>query len=64
MNYGNNRADFSFIPGALVPGFLLLQPDYIECKDDWPFFWGQNEATISGNAGYYLFGNILSNISE
>ena len=64
VNYGNNRADFSFIPGALVPGFLLLQPDYIECKDDWPFFWGQNEATISGNAGYYLFGNILSNISE
>lgn len=23
-------ADFSFIPGALVPGLLLLQPDYIE----------------------------------
>ena len=64
VNYGNNRADFSFIPGALVPGLLLLQPDYIENKDDWPFFWGQNEATIGGNASYLLFGAILSHISE
>lgn len=64
VNYGNNRADFSFIPGALVPGFLLLQPDYIENKDDWPFFWGQNEATIGGNASYLLFGTMLSSLAE
>ncbi len=62
VNYGNNRADFSFIPGALVPGFLLLQPDYIENKDDWPFFWGQNEATIGGNASYLFFASILANL--
>lgn len=64
VNYGNNRADFSFIPGALVPGLLLLQPDYIENKDDWPFFWGQNEATIGGNSSYLLFGAILDAISR
>lgn len=64
VNYGNNRADFSFIPGALVPGLLLLQPDYIENKDDWPFFWGQNEATIGGNSSYLLFGAMLANIAE
>ncbi len=64
VNYGNNRADFAFIPGALVPGLLLLQPDYIENKDDWPFFWGQNEATIGGNSSYLLFGAMLSNISR
>lgn len=62
VSYGNNRADFSFIPGALVPGLLLLQPDYVENKDDWPFFWGQNEATIGGNASYLLFGLMLSNL--
>ena len=64
VNYGNNRADFSFIPGALVPGLLLLQPDFMENKDDWPFFWGQNEATIGGNAGYLLFGNILDSMNK
>ena len=62
--YGNNRADFSFIAGALVPGFLLLQPDYIENKDDWPFFWGQNEATIGGNASYMTFGYMLGTLTE
>ena len=62
VSYGNNRADFSFIPGALVPGLILLQPDYMENKDDWPFFWGQNEATIAGNASYLLFGLMLSNL--
>ncbi|MBO7102869.1 MAG: glycoside hydrolase family 9 protein, partial [Bacteroidaceae bacterium] len=62
--YGNNRADFSFIAGGVVPGLLLLQPDYIENKDDWPFFWGQNECTIAQNASYLLFGNILSQMKE
>ena len=36
--YGNNRADFSFIPGGVVPGVLVLAPDYPENKSDWPFF--------------------------
>ena len=58
--YGNNRSDFTFIAGGVVPGMLLLQPDYIENKDDWPFFWGQNECTIGQNAMYLYYGNILS----
>ena len=36
--YGNNRADFTTIAGGVVPGLLLLKPDYLENKDDWPFF--------------------------
>jgi hypothetical protein len=62
--YGNNRADFSFIAGGVVPGLLLLQPDYIENKDDWPFFWGQNECTIGQNAMYLYYGNILSGMNK
>jgi endoglucanase len=41
--YGSNRADFSFIPGGVVPGVLLLKPDFLENKEDWPFLWGENE---------------------
>ncbi len=52
--YGNNRADFSFIPGGVVPGVLVLSPDYPENKSDWPFFWGQNEYVIP-MGGYYIF---------
>ena len=47
--YGNNRADFSFIPGNVAPGLLFRKPDHFENFDDWPFLWGQNEGTIAGN---------------
>lgn len=54
--YGNNRADFSFIPGNVAPGVLFRKPDHFENYDDWPFLWGQNEGTIAGNVGYLTFG--------
>lgn len=41
--YGNNRADFTVIPGGIVPGLMLMAPDYMENKDDYPFLWGENE---------------------
>ena len=34
MAYGNNRADWSFIPGGLVPGFIVVNPDLPERKDE------------------------------
>jgi endoglucanase len=52
--YGNNRADFTTIAGGIVPGLILLKPDLLENKDDWPFLWGENEVTISGSADYIL----------
>jgi endoglucanase len=50
--YGSNRADFSFIAGGIVPGVLVLKPDYPENKEDWPFFWGENEYVINLGASY------------
>ncbi len=60
--YGNNRADFSFIPGNVAPGLLFRQPDHFENYDDWPFLWGQNEGTIAGNTQYVIFGSAFKNI--
>lgn len=60
--YGNNRADFSFIPGNVAPGILFRQPDHFENYDDWPFLWGQNEGTIGGNTSYLFFGNAFKNL--
>ena len=59
--YGNNRADFSFIPGNVAPGILFRKPDHFENYDDWPFLWGQNEGTIAGNTGYLIFGSAFKN---
>lgn len=62
--YGNNRADFSFIPGNVAPGLLFRKPDHFENFDDWPFLWGQNEGTIAGNTQYIIFGSIFKNIVD
>jgi hypothetical protein len=60
--YGNNRADFSFIPSNVAPGLLFRKPDHFENYDDWPFLWGQNEGTIAGNTQYIIFGSSFKNI--
>jgi len=60
--YGNNRADFSFIPGNVAPGLLFRHPDHFENYDDWPFLWGQNEGTIAGNTSYLIFGSVFKDL--
>ncbi len=60
--YGNNRADFSFIPGNVAPGILFRKPDHFENYDDWPFIWGENEGTIGGNTSYLIFGFSFKNL--
>ena len=54
ITYGNNRADFTFIAGGVVPGILIIKPDFPENKEDWPFFWGENEVTV-GICADYIF---------
>ena len=62
--YGNNRADFSFIPGNMAPGILFRKPDHFENYDDWPFLWGQNEGTIAGNTLYLIFGSAFKDLEK
>jgi hypothetical protein len=64
MAYGNNRADFTVIPGGVVPGLILLKPDYLENKDDWPFFWGENECIIDGGAWYVFLANAAQELQK
>ena len=66
--YGGNRADYSYIAGGVVPGVLILKPDFPENKEDWPFLWGENEYTI-GIAAHYMFlahavADLVANASE
>jgi endoglucanase len=60
LAYGNNRADFTFIPGVIVPGILILKPDFPENMDDWPYLWGENEGTVGG-ASQYIFLALAAN---
>ncbi len=62
--YGNNRADFTTIAGGIVPGLILLKPDFLENKDDWPFLWGENEVTIGGSADYIFLAKAAGSIAD
>lgn len=60
--YGNNRANFSFIAGGVVPGILIIPPDFPENKEDWPFLWGENEYVVGLGASYILLVNAVNEL--
>lgn len=62
--YGMNRADFAFIPGGVVPGVLIIQPDSPENKEDWPFLWGENEYVISVGASWIFLANAVADLLD
>lgn len=61
--YGTNRADFSFIAGGVVPGALIIKPDFPENHEEWPFFWGQNEYVISAAARFIELANAAHDLA-
>jgi hypothetical protein len=62
--YGSNRADFSFIPGGVVPGVLIRKPDFPEHMEDWPFLWGENEYVIDICANYIFLAQAAAEVSK
>jgi endoglucanase len=62
--YGNNRADFTFIAGGVVPGVLILKPDFPEHMEKWPFLWGENEYVINICAEYILLVNAVLDLKK
>jgi hypothetical protein len=59
VTYGNNRGDFTYIPGGMVPGNYLIKPDFYENKEDWPFIWYENEVVVDGCAGYIYLSTLV-----
>ena len=62
--YGNNRADYSFIPGGMIPGVTIIQPDYPELKDGWPFLWYENEYVVDAATTFILAANAAATLAH
>jgi hypothetical protein len=62
--YGNNRADYSFIPGAMIPGVVLIKPDFLELKDAWPFLWYENECVVDNASKFILAANAADAVTR
>jgi endoglucanase len=55
--YGNNRADHTFIPGGMIPGYVVIKPDFPECITDFGFLWFEDEYTVDAAATWVLEAN-------
>jgi len=64
VTYGNNRADFTFIPGGMVPGNYLIKPDFYENQENWPYIWYENEVVVDGCAGYIYLSALVNDILQ
>ncbi|MDO4823744.1 MAG: glycoside hydrolase family 9 protein [Bacteroidales bacterium] len=62
--YCNNRADYSVIPGGVVPGLIVKKPDFLENKDDYPFLWGENECCINSIPNYVMLNLACDEIAK
>jgi hypothetical protein len=62
--YSNNRADNSYIPGAVIPGYVVIKPDFPECIDDFGFLWFEDEAVVAGSASWVVAGNAAYRITK
>jgi endoglucanase len=62
--YSNNRADNAYIPGAVIPGYIIIKPDFPECIDDFGFLWFEDEAVVAGSASWVVAGNAAVAITQ
>jgi endoglucanase len=62
--YSNNRADNAYIPGAVIPGYIVIKPDFPECIDDFGFLWFEDEAVVAGSASWVVAGNAAQAIIQ
>jgi endoglucanase len=64
ITYGSNKADFRFIAGGVVPGIMILKPDFPENKEDWPFLWEGNECVVVICAAYIFLSNTVNDLAN
>jgi endoglucanase len=41
----------------MIPGVTVIQPDYPELKESWPFLWYENEYVVDAATTFILAAN-------
>jgi endoglucanase len=62
--YGNNRADGTFIPGGMIPSYIIIKPDFPECIDDFGMPWFEDEYTIGATGTWILAANAADALAK
>jgi len=57
--YGNNRADYTFIPGVVI-----IRPDFPKLQDAWPFLWYENEYVVDAATSFIVAANAAAALAR
>ncbi len=60
--YSNNRGDHSYIPGGMIPGYVVIKPDFPECITNFGMLWFEDETTVSAASSWVLVANAANAI--
>ena len=41
----------------MIPGVVIVQPDFPELKEEWPFLWFENEYVVGTGTTFMLAAN-------
>jgi methionine synthase II (cobalamin-independent) len=41
----------------MIPGVVIIQPDFPELKEAWPFLWCENEYVVDAATSFILAAN-------
>lgn len=59
---GNNRSDYSFEPGGMIPGYVIIKPDFPECITHFGYLWFEDEYTVDAAATWVLEANAANTL--
>ena len=45
-------------------GVVIIQPDFPELKDNWPFLWYENEYVVDAATAFILAANAAATLSH
>jgi hypothetical protein len=48
----------------VIPGYVIIKPDFPECIDDFGFLWFEDEAVVAGSASWVVAGNAAGAIAK
>ena len=52
----------TFIPGGVIPGYIVIKPDLPECIDEFGFLWFEGEYVIDVASRWVLAANAANGL--
>lgn len=62
--YSNTRSDDTYIPGGVIPGYVVISPDFPECIDDFGMLWFEDETCTADVSKWIVAGLAADSVAS